>query len=90
MEANPKCRLCALILNIIGIILMSAGPFFSHGVTLSGLLFFGIGAILWRIELKTIRCGPDSDDEEDIQIHHATRDPNQYLPKEEKKRGRKN
>jgi hypothetical protein len=40
--------------------------------------------------LKTIRYGPDSDDEEDIQIHHATRDPNQYLPKEKKKRGRKN
>jgi hypothetical protein len=89
MEANSKRQLCALIQNIIGIILMSTGPFFSR-VTLSGLLFFGIGAILWRTELKTIRYGPDSDDEEDIQIHHATRDPNQYLPKEEKKRGRKN
>jgi hypothetical protein len=84
MEVNPKRRLCALVLNIAGIILMSAGTFVSYWVTLSGLLIFGIGIILWSIEFRKGHYNPDIDDDEDIEILYTTRDPNQYLPKEKK------
>ena len=63
---------------------MSAGTFFSHWITLSGLLLFGIGTILWGIEFKNGHYDPDIDDDEDVEIHHTTRDPNQYLPQEKK------
>ena len=84
MKVNSKRRLCALILNTLGILLLLIGGYVSHWVTVAGGISFGVGTLLWGIEFHHGQYNPDEDDVEDDGMVFVSRDPNQYLPQKKK------